>query len=429
MTNITAALNNHKIALWAFFAQSIHLLSGPIVIFLVSSRLSLEELSFYYSFLSMIALQQIAEMGIGFTIKQYIAHVFRYEDDGNVGAAKEIKSLAVFSILWFLGVSFFVVACVGYLGSLFFSSYSGDLNWQVPWWTLVVSLSLSILFTPLVIVAEGCQFQAEVYRARLLCALFNVITLFLCIMADFGLLSLSIAMIASNVIMYLSLGGVTCYLYKKFSIITITFNDIKETGKTIWPMLSKISLTWILGYFFWNSFNLIAFKNMDINEAGKFSFTLALAKAGYSLVDSVMNGQTTVYSRMIASGDLSQAKTRFSRYFNFSFLVLIFGYLSFFILNYVHADFFLFDKVLSSREYLPMFLYFTLLFPVNAQANFCRCFKDEPYFYLSLFCNITVPLIFFIMTNTGKESPFLYLMPISIMLIFWSFFIYRKFVK
>lgn len=40
------------------------------------------EMSFYYSFFNVIAIQQMLEMGFGFVLKQYIAHAYKHDFTG-----------------------------------------------------------------------------------------------------------------------------------------------------------------------------------------------------------------------------------------------------------------------------------------------------------------------------------------------------------
>ena len=155
------------------------------------------------------------------------------------------------------------------------------------WISLTLVMSLVSLLVPVQLLLEGCQKQELVYSSRIVHSIVYTLTLSSCLLLDFGLYSMALAsllaMVASSV--YLLKGFLR--IYSSISSFEISFITIKSVFVKIFPMLSKISVTWIMGYFFWNSFNLITFKYLPVSLAGKFSLTLALGLAGYNVADSI----------------------------------------------------------------------------------------------------------------------------------------------
>lgn len=420
-------MKGKKIAVMALFSQLLRIISGPITIVLVASRLSNEEMSFYYSFFNVIAIQQILELGLGFVIRQYIAHDFKLDGKGSWDdlSKNNIKSYMNLSYIWFFFIAVFILFGVGLFGQFFFSSYTGIIIWQQPWWAMVILTGITVVFTPLQFLVEGCQKQLSLYRARVLSAITSAIALCISLYFGFGLFSIAISVLFSNVALYAGIFPSVVMLLKQVKNNKPSKSN-KDTLIEIWPMLSRISITWIMGYFFWNAFNLIAFKLLPIDLAGRFGFTLSLARAGLSVVDSVIASQTTIYSSLISDGRANIARIYFNKVLFLSSVLLVIGY-GFYVCGYiVFPQFFVFSKTLDLNSTLWMFLYFILLFPVLSQANFCRCFKIEPYFYLSFFVNIQVPVVFFISCYLTKSPTFKFLIPFSLFSLLWSCFIYKK---
>lgn len=422
-------MKEKKVAALALSSQSLRLLSGPITLLVISSELSPEVMSFYFSFLSLIAMQQLLEMGLGFTVKQFIAHAYHENDNtwSSISIMK-IKAYYKFSMIWFLVLTIFIVLVVGLFGACFFSSYAGDISWEYPWLALVISTGLTTLVTPIQFLVEGCQKQIEYYKARLISGIINAIVICLALLSGLGLYSLSLSVFFSNLALYFILR------YEIMSILVV-FNknknesntsSLKDTFFEMWPMLSKMSLTWCTGYFFWNSFNLLAFKFLSPEMSGKFGFTLLLARSGFAIAESVVASQSTLYSQSISKGDIQKAKYDFNKSMVMSLIILFCGYSIFVSGFYIYPQFYMFDKVLNVQSTIQIFIYFLLLLPVVLQANFCRCFKDEPYLKLSLFCNFSIPIAFYIILMIFNEVIFALLLPLSIIFLLWSVKIMNK---
>lgn len=420
-------MKNTRVASLSILSQSFRILSGPLTIFIIAKTLSVSEMSIYYAFFNVIALQQIMEMGVGFTIRQYISHAYKIDKDKKwLNSSKEkIISYMRFSFVWYMVISMFVLLIVGFAGEYFFSSYEGTSNWMQPWWTLVIFISVFTIFTPIQFLVEGCQQQLSLYKARLISGVLSSVSLCISLYYGAGLYSIVVSIIVLNIVLYI-------FIYNQSKRLVSEIINIKPnqglflTFIDVWPMLSKISVTWILGYFFWNSFNLIAFKTLSNDQAGRFGFTLSLAKAGYSIAESLIASQTTIYSNYISNGLIDKARKQFERLMLLSMAILFIGFSSYIILYLSLPDLFIFKKTLGLDLTLSIFVYFILLLPITSHASYCRCFKVEPYFRLSLFINIQVPIVFFIICFYQKEPNFIYLLPFSMLSLIWSCIIYRK---
>ena len=119
-----------KIAFFAFTSQIVRVLSGPLSLVVLSSNFSSEQLSFYYTFFSLIAMQQLLEMGIGFTIKQAIAHAYSAISHTTVkNYNRNIQNYFTFSLLWFVGIALFRKNTISYFKDIATKLFKeGNLN-------------------------------------------------------------------------------------------------------------------------------------------------------------------------------------------------------------------------------------------------------------------------------------------------------------
>lgn len=422
-------MKHNKIAFTAFFGQSFRLVSGPIVLLVISNKLSSSEIAIYYSFFSILAIQQVLEMGVGFTLRQFIAHAYRKDINGWTFESKGIvKGFFYFSSKWYLLISLFILFGVGPLGFGFLSTIPSDVNWQMPWLCLVFITSVFINLMPFQFVIEGCQDQIALYRAQLISSIVSSIVLVVSILMGCGLYAIVLSVLLSSATIYVLLFFSVHEKYKAL-IGVRAIGDFNTVLAQVWPMLSKISVTWILGYFFWNSFNLIAIKLLPINVAGQFALTLSLALAGFNIASVIVNSQTTVFSAHISSGNTGKALSIFKKSNLTAFLLLAAGYGIFLLAKLKFPDFYMLSKTLSFEHVSYIFMYFLLLLPVTNKANFARCFKKEPYFYFSLICNITVPVIFLVVCILTNKPDFKYLLFSSVFFVFWSSYIFKDLLK
>lgn len=417
----------NNIAIQGLISQSARILIGPITLLVISKELSVDEMFFYFSFFNLIALQQLAEAGVGFVLKQYISHDFSLNDNGewSQSSREKIRSLFNFSIIWFLVVALFILIFIGLGGLIFYSDYTGDIDWKKPWLLIILLSSIFTVLTPIQVLVESIQRQVKLYKCRTVASVVSSFTLVSAIYFGWGLYSTSVLLFTNNVLLIVLLRRDLSYIYQM--LVTVKSKDsVRVTFTNIWPLLSKISISWILGYFLWNSMTLISYKMSDIEFAGRFAFTLALARAGYIVASSIINSQITYFSNKISSGSVVEAVSKFKRHKMYSLGILFFGYLTFFVISFILPDFYIFEKVTKNETTFLIFLFFFSMLIITTEANFSRCFKKEPYFKFSILQNITIPLSYifsiFISTEYGMFGPLI----VNTCFVFWSAKIFQS---
>ncbi|WP_272659293.1 MULTISPECIES: hypothetical protein [unclassified Providencia] len=412
--NNDKASNLLKIASYSSASKLLKVISGPITLLVIGKKLSIEEIGFYFTFFNLIAMQQLAELGIGHVIKQSIAHSI-YKNENSF----KIKSYFYFSAIWFAGISVFILIFVGYGGVLFYSSYDGNVEWLYPWWTLVISTSFVTLFLPILLLLEGSQRQLKLYKSQAVSSIINPFAICISLYFNFGLYSISVGLLLSNIALLFLLytpfrailGQIRSYNYK--FTFKLTFNEL-------WPLLSKVSIVWGLGFVFWNGFNLIAFKTLPPTDAGKIIFTFTLAKAGFSISESITQSHMTLYAAQISQNKIKQTYLSFLRYRKLAILTLMVGYGLFMALNTIIPGFYIFHKTSPTEITSQIFLFFITLLLLTTNNNFIRCFKVEPFVYVSTYHSILCPVVFYF--SCLYLSTYLFI-PCTIIIlgsIFWS---------
>lgn len=403
-----------SISLYSALANGIKLFAGPITLLFISKNFDSEQIGFYYTFFSLVAMQQLAELGLGHTLRQFIAHTYKIKEGRWTKESKEkIKAYIRFGFKWFSAVALFLIIVVAPAGWFYYSDYDGTVDWLGPWLILIVVSALVTVLIPVQILLDATQNQKVVYQAQSVSALINSVTIWILISLGAGLYTIPLALIASNTIFYALLSRYAISLYQALRDLQVSDNS-SAIFEELWPLLSRVSIVWGVGFLFWNGFNLISFKIYDADFAGKVIFTIALARAGFGLAGAIFSSQITVISYKIAQGHIQQAQQYAKKYQLVALSVLVLGYSAFCVLSQVWPNFFLIQKTVGLQYSISIFLFFiSVLYLVN-QNDFIRCFKVEPFVFISIFKGVMVPLSFYFFNKIGVN---LYLYPAILVML------------
>lgn len=390
------------------------MLSGPLTILFVSKSLSSEEIGFYYTFFSLITMQQLAELGLGQTLRLHISHSYKLNALEWCGNSKvQIKEYIIFSTKWFLAVSVFTMLVIGPAGMIYYHGYTGSVQWKYPWLALVITTSITMLMIPILAVVESLQQQVVVYKAQTYSSIINSACICLFLYLGVSLYTVAISLLISNLFLLKYLYPHIRKFYLELNGVKV-IKDSKEVLHELWPLFSRVAIVSICGFFFWNGFNLIGFKIFEPELAGKVILSITLARAGYSFAESILYAQITVVSNQIANGREKEAKHIYFKSIKLSLVLLFVGYSSFIVLYKLWPGFFLFKKIVDMDFLLSIFLFFVLLLVLTSMNNFVRCYKVEPFVKVSIFHGVFVPLSFYTFYACGFSW---YLYPCSVVIV------------
>lgn len=418
-----------RVATLSLVGRTIRLLAGPITLLIISKQLSSAEVAFYYTFFSVISMQQLAELGMGHVIKQYISHAYKL-DIANIwtkDSKLEIRKYFYFSMLWFLGVSVFVLIIVGLAGYYYFSLSTSSISWQGAWLGLVVASAISTFLSPIQFFIDGIQQQEKLLFANIISSFVNAFALWACLIYGAGLYSISISLFLSTLALYVVVFPTFKYWFKKIKIDNNKI-DYKSVLMKILPLLSKVSLVWGLGFLFWNGFNLVSFSSIDVNDAGKIIFAIALARAGFGIAESITQGQTTIFSNLISENKYVIARSEFSKYCNISMCLLVVGYALFYLVWYLFPSFYIFNKIPSKLIVFEIFVFFIIQLYKTLRTNFIRNFKVEPFVKPSIFEALSLPIVFYIGIKFNVEIAFVMSILVIVIGFIWALWIEKKFI-
>lgn len=221
---------------------------------LVGTFLTENQQGFYFTIISLIALQQFFELSLNIVIVNTTSHFWpklRIKASGHLEGASEqlgsLQKLCRFLLYWYCFAGILFVAIVGYGGYLFLSQQTvDDVTWQAPWFFIVFLVGLSLPITGFANVLEGAHQLKAVYIAQFfqtILALVFVATLLTLSLNIWAACSFALAQLITNTVLIIK--------YRKFFSI-ILHDTIKSNfhWKTdVFPWHWKVGLQSLVGYF------------------------------------------------------------------------------------------------------------------------------------------------------------------------------------
>lgn len=286
MNRIIRMLGVDKAIRYVIFGKIISVLTGLLLIVLISRYLSKDSQGYYYTFNSVVALQIIFELGLSTVIIQFASHemsALKYDFSArNIIGEKLNKqrylSLFQLAIRWYAAIALLIILVVGPAGYVFFTQENDiGVPWQGAWILLTIATAFNIFLVSMLSIAEGTGLVADVNKMRMYQALLAGVLAVIVLVSGFGLYATSAIAVSGTIIF-------SIFSYKYFKNIFlqsfINKNEHNDGGISwlheIFPMQWRIALSWISGYFIYFVMTPIAFKYFGAAYAGQLGMSLTL---------------------------------------------------------------------------------------------------------------------------------------------------------
>ena len=373
---------------------------GLISILFVANYLTDIEQGYYYTFISLTALQIFFELGLNTIITQYVAHEFshlkwvnEYTITGEDKYLSRLSSLLHFCLKWYILFSLLLLVgliCVGFYFFNDFSNSGENINWTSPWVLLSFFTALNLLITPIFGFIQGLGKVKEVAQIRLIQQSIVYIGIYCGFILGFKLF---VPAIQSAILVIL---GFTLIFIFKFHKILISLwkyprSQSVSYSKEIFPFQWKIAISWISGYFIYQIFNPILFMFEGPVIAGKMGMTLAILNGVQALSNSWMSTKIPIYSGLIAQKQFKKLDILFDKTLKQTIFVIIFLltilFITILLIKYLSINIFginIGERVIRNVPLLFMMLTIILNQFTFSWAVYLRCHKKEPFLLYSI---------------------------------------------
>lgn len=357
----------------------LRVLTGPLSIFFITTKLTPLEQSVYYTFLSIAAIQWVFELGVSTSVVQKMASL---KSKNNINALIQLGFL-FFSILAL--ILFFIL--------LIYAKWvleASDLNWLNAWILYSSFICLNIVNNFLLIIEEGKINPDKVYFTKLISSFSYSLTLILSLKFGYGLLSLGFSQIAIFIVVIIMMN----HNYKMViqSINSIKFIRSYIIFRNIIKFQFKLSIVWITGYLFWNFYTIFFFKYVDEVFSGQFSATNAIFNALSIGMASWLSTKRSVIGYLNSINEYRKTIHIFYK----SWILAVLGYMAccfVFILCYKLIPESYLERLLGFNFIIQIIILRLLIMIQELMLIFLRTFNDEPLYKVTISNYILTPLV------------------------------------
>jgi O-antigen/teichoic acid export membrane protein len=377
---------------FAVLAKVWGLFAGPVTLYLISIYLSPEMQGFYYTFLSLIALQSFVELGLYIVITQFASHEWaNLELDqerrikGDLPALSRLISLGRLVFKWYAGASAIFVLLVGAGGYIFLvQSPDPGISWTSPWFVLVFLSGLQLWLSPFISLLEGCNQVKTINGFRLVQGVAGSCALWVTMFLGMGLW---MVIVSSAVVLMVSLSLLLVY-YRKF--FEPFFKTTESTGidwrEEIWPMQWRLAVAGVLNYLIVSLYTPVIFHYHGSVAAGRMGMTWHLLVALSSLAMAWIATKVPRFGILISQKKYEELDRLFFRTASVSIFVIGTGGLVLWTLIYGlnQAQHPMAERLLGP---LPagLFCMGIVLGQVSqCQSAYLRAHKKEPFLVLNI---------------------------------------------
>lgn len=368
-------------------------LAGPVSLALLVAYLNPDEQGFYFTMSSMLGLQVLFEMGLGFVVLQTVSHMapaLRLVNGMPTGEAAAKAKMGRFLCdlsRWYLIVMALFVTSLAIGGSWFLSRSPGvdGVDWQVSWLLALTFFGANILCNAFFSVIEGMGLITEVAMGRLVQAVVAMLALWLGLFLGFKLLALGLMQLASFF-------AAALWLIVRHGRLLFCVIENSADGERInwrhdmWPFQWRIAASWIAGYLGSQAIVPITFAEFGAIEAGQIGLSITIMSAASGAAMAWVTTKSAVFGRLVAQRDYMELDRLFGSAYHSartmacmtSGLVLLFVVMLHLYWPQYAARF----VPLIALAMLALAMVFNV--QTSAQAIYLRAFLREPFLAVSI---------------------------------------------
>jgi hypothetical protein len=293
---------------YTVMSRGLQITGSAGTVILIIRFMNAAEQGYYYTILSLVALQTIFELGFSFVILQMAAHEAVHlnflpggDIEGDSAAHSRLASILQKTVYWYLIAGLVMSAILIPLGLVFFTreaSASTGINWHGPWTFAVIGTIALFLLNPVFSFLEGCGQICQVARMRMFQGVTAILVPWALIAKHRGLYA------PGGVCAGFAVIGFAFLFSRRKVLLSLFHRSTKKHSVSwrleIWPFQWKIAVTFICTYISAQLFTPILFVYRGPAEAGRIGMSMSIASYLWTIVFAWMSTKATPFGNLIA---------------------------------------------------------------------------------------------------------------------------------
>lgn len=305
-------------------------LAGPITTLMIASFFSEDVQGYFYTFASLLALQNFVELGLHTIIIYVTSHEWaRLELDedqqltGDADALSRLISFARSLIKWYGIASVGFLAMVGSAGVVFFAQDQTTVAWLGPWLAFVVLSGVSLFLIPFIGLLEGCNQVTQVNRFRFFQALIGNAAVWSCLAMGGDLwTAVAGAAIKTSAELLFVFGKYRAF-FRRF--LSPPEGDTIAWRDDVWPLQWRAAVGSMSNFFSFTFVTPVLFQIHGPAEAGRMGMTWIILAAIQGAASAWLQAKTPQLGMMISQQDFEQLNRLFRKITIISVGIMIAG--------------------------------------------------------------------------------------------------------
>lgn len=413
--------------------------SGLVTVALIARFLTSAEQGYYYTYASLIALQLVFELGFSQVVMQLASHERAHlsiEADGAVKgdplAHARLASVLKISTRWYAAGAL----CFGLIlipsGFYFFGSHQHlgtVVAWKAPWTAAALMAVFAFQLDPLYSFFEGCGFVPQIAHMRWVQAVAGSLLGWAALITRHGLYAPAMVLAGQVVVGFVWMSMKRGLLFHLLGHKTIG----REVSwrREIWPFQWRIAISWISGYFVYQTFNPFLFAYKGPVAAGQMGMSLSFANALMVTAMAWISTKAAPFGMLIAQKRYLELDSLFFKALKQSVFLGTLGvavvWSATTCLHYSHSRYA--HKILDPLPFALLLMAGILNHAFASLATYLRAHKQEKFFALSFLMAIAVLLsnYFFARRSGALGMVAAYFVIIALMGVGVGALIFRKY--
>ncbi|HDY7456572.1 TPA: hypothetical protein RQJ58_004362 [Vibrio vulnificus] len=406
----------NKSAMYSMSSILFKMMSGPLALILIATDLTKIEQGVYFTFISLSSIQWVFELGITTCIVQFLS-----------ASRCQRKKYYIAFLIYFMFFSVILLQLSFILISRFvFENVDCDI-WFIPWVAYSIFICLNMFAGSFLVIEEGGGNVEYAYKIKFISSMSYTFFLIASLFLGLKLFSLVLAQLAM-------LLPVIIILRTRFVVIVSSFRvtgrRLRVVFREVISFQSKLSIVWIFGYFYWNSFSIIFFRYVSPEYAGEFGAINSVFSSISAISVALISTKRVPWGELNFLGRIVDSYNDFKLYSVMS--IVIFLTPSALFVLFVHF----FPELDVTKRFLPLeeiLVFAVLRFLILLQELsllYLRTFKDEPLYVITCANYLTMPVIVFLSLSM-PELIYVYVIVSAVQLFFvlYYFLFLHSYVK
>ncbi len=379
---------------YTVLARGLQIIGSTGTVLLIVRFLTPVEQGYYYTLLSLAALQTIFELGFSFVILQLAAHesvhVTFHPDgrvDGDVVAHARLASVLQKLVRWYIGAGALMITTLLPLGVFFFSRHAqraGEVAWHGPWAFVVIATAIMFMLDPFFSFLEGCGQVRPVAGMRFAQGFAAISVPWAAMIAHHGLYAPGAINTAYSLV------GLVFLWSRRKLLLGLLRHRTGSSGISwrteVWRFQWQIAVTYLCAYFTAQVLTPILFMCLGPVDAGRMGMSMNIASYMWVVVIAWMSTKASPFGQLIARGEIEQLDKLFFRTLKQSVTLLAGIVLVCMAILIVVQGAYpkLAARMLPPHTFVLLLLTSMSTLVIQSEAIYLRAHKNEPFLWQSI---------------------------------------------